>query len=568
MNILPSNLPNTPWVYKFFDHKGQILYIGKAKNIAKRIQQYFSPWSLWKQEMVATAQHIEWIETPTEADALLLEDSLIKQKLPEYNKLLRNNTNYVFLKISKGSFPLFTLVRKRINDGSNYIWPKYASKQLWLLLRHLRQLFQFHTMKASEFEKWTLSSDYFFWLDKGRSVIACLSDPKKLDRIQQATKQWRKAEKSYEEYVKDYKQITTIIRNCFEWRTKVVLDRIEQELKESIQKQHYERCAKLRDIYHFVQTLEHSYQHIVMSNPVDAYIAQIQAVGDHWVIILLHLIEGKVVDILREHKKINERELSTLQASIAQEFWTSSIKQQDDTLLLFATPSSKKISAKEWKLLEELFSTSVDAYVKTTINNNEANIMDALLLQLQQEYALSRIPLQMECIDISHFSWEHTSGWLSCFKGGVADKRGYRNYKIQSVAVGHSDDYQALKEVIVRRFKLSKSSIGTSLLPDLFIIDGGKWQLGIVRELIQEYPSIKLLMQQVDIVALGKWEARQRSKKSQGETEIIYKFDKQRNILQYPLAYHHADQLIVKLRDEAHRFANRYRKKQAEKAWR
>lgn len=112
--------------------------------------------------MVALAQRIEWIETPSEADALLLEDNLIKGYLPEFNKLLRNNSSYVFLKISKGDFPTFRIVKKRSNDGSTYIGPRYNSKLLRQLLRYLRQVFKFHQMKPTEFAQGTLSSDYFF----------------------------------------------------------------------------------------------------------------------------------------------------------------------------------------------------------------------------------------------------------------------------------------------------------------------------------------------------------------------------------------------------------------------
>ena len=124
-----------------------------------------------------------------------------------------------------------------------------------------------------------------------------------------------------------------------------------------------------------------------------------------------------------------------------------------------------------------------------------------------------------------------------------------------------------MKELITRRFKLSKTQIGSTLLPDLLIIDGGKGQLGILRDLSVAYPPLLELMNQIDIVALGKGEARQRSRKLAGAPEIIYTFGDNREILEYPMSYDHADQLLVNLRDEAHRFANSYRKKQQEKTW-
>jgi len=567
MHTPPPHLPSSPWVYKFFDHKGQLLYVGKAKSIMKRVQQYFSPGSLWKQEMVSAAARIERIETPSEADALLLEDNLIKQHLPEYNKLLRNNSSYVFLKISKGPFPTFRIVKKRTKDGSTYIWPRYNTKQLWQLLRYLRQVFKFHTMKPLEFGKWVLHSDYFFWLDKWRSVIALLNDPKKEVLIAQAKYQWRKQEKSYEQYVNDYKKITQIVSNCFEWRTWPVLTVLEKEMQLAISNEYFERCVTLRDIYQFVSSLDKTYQHIVLKKPLIWYIGKIELVADAWVILLIQVTEGKIVDIIRTHKTASEHTINDLAATLYAEFDCTATLEQQDTLQIVATPSLARLTKKERSSLDELFATAQKSYLQSTAHLSQDNLMEQLLVELQTSYDLSRIPLHMECIDISHLSGSNISGGLSCFRGWLPDKMHYRQYKIQTVEKGSSHDYQSLKEVIIRRCKLTKDAIWTQLLPDLLIIDGGKGQLGIIRELAKEYPSIHILLRQVDIIALGKGEARQRSKKLAWAPELIYKFWPDRTIIEYPVLYTHADQLMINCRDEAHRFANRYRKKQAEKEW-
>lgn len=563
----PPRLPESPWVYQFFDHKGQLLYIGKAKNIAKRVQQYFTPWSLRKQEMVAQAAYIEWIETPSEADALLFEDNLIKQHLPEYNKLLRNNSSYVFLKINKGDFPTFRIVKKRSNDGSTYIWPRYNSKQLRQLLRYLRQVFKFHTMKPTEFAKWVLASDYFFWLDKWRNIVALLNTPAKHHLVEQAIRQWRKQEKSYAEYIDEYKRIIQLVRNCFEWKTSTVLTLLEKEIQEAITKQHFERCVKLRDIYQFVQSLDKTYQHIVLHQPVTGYICSIEHVADTRVVLLVQITDGKVVDIIRTHKLDSEHSASDLAATVYAEFGCTQKLLTEQNKELLITPSLHRLTKKEQHMLEELLTTAQQSYLQSTAQLTSENIMEKLLVELQQSYELRRIPLQMECIDISHLSGSDISGGLSCFTGGIPDKMKYRQYKIQTVTNGASDDYQSLKEVLLRRTKMTKEWIWTNLLPDLLIIDGGKGQLGIVRELAKEYPPMATLLEKIDIVALGKGEARQRSKKLTGAPEMIYKFWPNRDIIEYPVLYTHADQLIINLRDEAHRFANRYRKKQAEKRW-
>ncbi len=563
----PTQLPTSPWIYQFFDHKGQLLYIWKAKNIAKRVQQYFTPWSLWKQEMISSAGRVEWIETPSEADALLLEDNLIKTHLPEYNKLLRNNSSYVFLKISKGDFPTFRIVKKRTNDGSTYIWPRYNSKQLREILRYLRKVLKFHIMKTREFAAWTLHSDYFFWLDKWWNIVAILNDPKKQSLVEQAKRQWRKQEKSYEEYFQEYKQIVSIVRQCFEWKTKPVIDVLMNEINQAIEKQHFERCAILRDMLMFVQALDTTYQHIVLQTTQSWYITHLELCAESWVCIIAQITDWKVVDLIRTHVSSEDNTANNIMASLAAEFWCTQVLKDNKNSYLITSSTLAKITKKEIKTLETLFLPAQKSYLQTTAQLHENNIMDQLLLQIKQYYALNNIPLHMECIDISHHGWDQISGWLSCFRWWIPDKTLYRNYKITTVKNWSSDDYQSLKEVILRRFKITKNGIGTHLLPDLLIIDWGKWQLGVIRELAKEYPAVKELMNRIDIVALGKGEARQRSKKLTWAPEIIYKFWPDRTIQEYGMSYDHADQLLINLRDEAHRFANKYRKKQAEMNW-
>lgn len=145
-------------------------------------------------------------------------------------------------------------------------------------------------------------------------------------------------------------------------------------------------------------------------------------------------------------------------------------------------------------------------------------------------------------------------------------KNRYRNYKIQTVADG--DDYGALREVLIRRFKLDNNDEVVQL-PDLFIFDGGKGQLGIILDLVQDYPHFQKILDQLPFFALGKGEARKKSKIGQQRSnspELIaeqFLTFQEGKTLMYPLVYDAADQLLIQLRDEAHRFANRYRKKQA-----
>lgn len=138
-----TNIPSKPGVYIFKDAKSQILYIGKAKNLQKRISQYFTPGSLWKQEMVAQATSLDFHAVKNESEALYLEDNLIKKHQPYFNNLLKADNSYVYIKITKEEFPQIILTRKKISDGATYIGPKHNTQNLKKFLQYLRQVLKF-----------------------------------------------------------------------------------------------------------------------------------------------------------------------------------------------------------------------------------------------------------------------------------------------------------------------------------------------------------------------------------------------------------------------------------------
>lgn len=147
-----------------------------------------------------------------------------------------------------------------------------------------------------------------------------MENKQKAHLLEQAIRQGRRPEKSYEAYKDDYKKITQLIRNCFEGKTKAVLKALEEEMHTAISKQHFERCAKLRDIHQFVDSLDDTYQHIVLSTAASGYVGSIERVADAWVILLVQITDGKVVDIIRTHKPISEHTKNDLHATLYAEF--------------------------------------------------------------------------------------------------------------------------------------------------------------------------------------------------------------------------------------------------------
>lgn len=570
MNI--SHIPSAPWVYLFKDRKEKILYVGKAKDLQKRVSQYFAPGSVRKQDMLTKAHHIDFIEVRNESEALYLEDNLIKTNNPEYNRLLKWDNSYVYLKITKEDFPQLFLTRMRRDDGSTYIWPKNNTWDLKKLMHYLRQIYKYRVMKAGEFKQGRLSSDFYFGLDKGRSIIAKYKD-NIVARDNAIENTWLVLDKSYEEYKHEYKKIVKSITSFFEGNTKEIKQKIMEDIDEAIEKEHFERCINLKNILQQVDTRSEK-QHVVFAPKYAGTIVSLTSLENYWIIILVKIFEGKITDVIREKKPLWEWSLNQMKASLELDFKDEFKEQKNDAGgIILASSSLKTVRKSQWKEIDELMGKFIQSYIASTIFDKDENLTQDLLTTLQKRYHLHTFPYQIECIDISHLSGTAISGGLACMREWILYKPGYRHYKIKTLEDekgNYSNDFLSLQEIIVRRFWLKyshgkssepaeKSTEIKNQFPDLFIIDGGKGQLGILRELCQIFPSLNTIMKTTTFIALGKGKARKESAKTQGETEFVYYFDNDNEIQSLALLYDTTDRLLTKLRDEAHRFANKYR---------
>lgn len=295
---------------------------------------------------------------------------------------------------------------------------------------------------------------------------------------------------------------------------------------------------------------------------------------------MINFFEGKIVDIVRQKYDSEDRSYNQIITASENEFGPMKVYENDNntytlienkewieshhTSLLLINNTMKKINKAQRHEVSELMEKFIDSYLASD-SFRENSLINDLLSQLQQKYSLTNFPYTMECLDISHLSWGWISGGLSHFQWGVPYIKWYRNYKIQSVKQEewYNNDYKALKEVIVRRFLTG----WWFTPPDLFIIDGWKGQLNVIKELLTKYPELEKVMQTTQFVSLWKWDARKTKGKTLWATETIYSFDSNMTIIEKNLSYDQADKMIIKLRDEAHRFANRYRKKQMSMEW-
>ncbi|MCX6825418.1 MAG: excinuclease ABC subunit UvrC [candidate division SR1 bacterium] len=556
--IETNKIPDNAGVYLFKDRKGSILYIGKAKNLQKRLSQYFSPNSLRKQEMLEKAEKVDFLIVKNESEALYLEDNLIKQHQPEYNNLLKADNSYVYIKITKESFPQIFLTRKRINDGAVYIGPKNDTIQLKKFLQYMRQILKFRGCKPTEFKKGKLCSDYYFGICAGRcKTNVTLSETKGIKKLYSSLRSEGQTKK-----IEEYKNIINTITSFFKGNTKPIEKEIHEQIEIAIIHENFERAAQLRDIYQSLQGFVER-QNVVLPEKKDGYLALVKTIGNKYIYTVLIFTQGKLIDVITSKEQHSDIEEDSLYLAIQRTFGEAKIEKNKNEVLISSTDLAKlgKTVKKElWKLAENF----VESYIITQSMQEESTMINDMFATLKTRYGLKNMPYRIECIDISHLSGGWTSGGLSCFMAGLAYKKGYRKYKIKAKK---SDDYEALQELLERRQKNGGE------MPNLLVIDGGKGQLGVVKKLCKEKPKRKEIVSQIDIISLGKGEARKKSsigtQGKKGEIgEIIYHFDENLKIHETDMIYDQADKILLKARDEAHRFANSYRKKQMSQEFR
>jgi excinuclease UvrABC nuclease subunit len=308
---------------------------------------------------------------------------------------------------------------------------------------------------------------------------------------------------------------------------------------------------------------------VVLDPSYTGMIVRITELQNFWVIILVKIFEWKMTDVIREKKSKEERSINQMKASLETDFWAMNDISSWDTVT-FISSSMKKIKSSDRKQINDLMTKFLDSYIASTTFDIEDNLTQDLLWELQKRYFLTTFPYQIECIDISHLSGSYVSGGLSCMREWLPYKPGYRHYKIKLLEdnkSNYSNDFLSLQEIIVRRFWLKNKNNSTIEFPNLFILDGWKWQLNTVLELCQIFPALRDIIKITTFISLGKGKARKESAKSKGETEMIYYFDHHLEIQSIPLIYDTADMLLTKIRDEAHRFANKYRTTRMSKEW-
>lgn len=281
-----KSYPESPWVYIWKKWK-KVLYVWKAKNLRKRLQQYFRTWIwVWKEQMVMKADNIEYLLTTNEEEALLLEEKLVKKYNPPYNCLLKWDSSYVYIKIWLWDFPKIEFTHFK-DKKAIYIWPKPWKKDLKNIFLILRKILKFRTCWDTKFKQWKLCSDYTLWLCSWWCVY-----------------NWIKEKQ-------EYKKNINLVKSFFNWNVKSIQDLIKKRIDVAVDKENFEYAKILKDIYFKLEKvfLEQS---VEFDKKINWYFIKIKKQNNFYFMIYVKFIDWKIIDII----KLKDNENNFLQSMI------------------------------------------------------------------------------------------------------------------------------------------------------------------------------------------------------------------------------------------------------------
>jgi excinuclease ABC subunit C len=523
---ISSDLPNLPGIYKYYDATNSLLYVGKAKNIRKRVNSYFNKTldSYKTHELVKRISRIEFTIVNSEQDAFLLENSLIKQFQPIFNINLKDDKTYPYLVIKNEPFPRIFLTRQKIEDGSQYVGPYTSVNKVRDLLNFIKHTIPLRTCPLNLTEK---------NIEKGKFKV-CLEYH--LGNC--------KGPCEGRQSLEDYNENITQVKNILKGNLGTVIQHFKKEMKGCVDALQFEKAEQIRKKISYLESYQS--RSIVVSptlHTVDVFsISKIENIA-YVNYLMVHngaIVQTKTLKVEAQLDETKEEILSFTIAQLRTTFNTEAkeivvpfIFNYDEPDILVTVPRGG-----DKKRLLELSEKNVHYFIDE-IKNKERLRLSAknvdktrILLQIQNDLQLSQTPFHIECFDNSNFQGSFPVSAMVCFKNGEPSKKDYRHFNIKTVE--GINDFASMKEAVYRRYK--RLSLENEPLPQLVIIDGGKGQLSAANEAIEELG----LKGRMTLVGLAK-----------NEEELFFIGDKESLKLPYDSESH---KMIRRIRDEVHRF--------------
>ena len=538
IDIQKVELPRSPGIYKFINQRKEIIYVGKSKDLSKRVKSYFQKNIANRKikNLVNEVSEIKFIISDSEHDALLLENSLIKKNKPKYNILLRDDKTYPWICIKNERFPRVFLTRKVIKDGSDYFGPYTNVKVINKLLNVIKALYPIRSDNYNFTQKQINDKDNDIYLKCHKKNGMTLILGFKNYPIEE--------EESFiteEDYLRNINYTKDILNGKFD----DIRKRLNKEMIDNSKKLKFEESQSIKEK---IQLLENYRSKSIIVNDKKNNLDVIGIVDDEdfYFINYMKIMNGTVIssDSFKFRKKIKDiSELRQIVFNIRSKYNShkneivSNIKMDE---ILGENVATYVPRRGEKKKLIDMSIKNILFFKKNLYNEKKERKSKrlAVLIELKNKLNLKNIPFHIECYDISNIQGSNTVASLVTFQDGYPNKKEYRRYKIKDI--NKPDDFESMKQVISRRYK---RVIDENLsFPDLIIIDGGKGQLSSACEALKELN----IYNKTNIIGLAK------------KLEEVYFPNDSMPILLNKKSYYL--KLLQQIRNEAHRFAINYHK--------
>lgn len=531
-------LPDKPGVYKMYNARGELIYVGKAVNLKNRVRQYFHSSKNHTPKvasMVSNIDDFDFIIVGNETEALNLESNLIKQNKPYYNILLKDDKHFPYIRIDyRQDFPRVEIVRRYKKDGAKYFGPFLSSYALRESITAVREHFPIRQCKKDINKAIARGERPCLMYHIGKCCAPCTGKISK----------------------EEYKSLLSQVAALFQGNCKTYIDSLTEKMNEASNNLDFEKAAQYRDRIRAMQSI--SEKQIASSASDNSYDVFALARNDLATVVYGLFIRGGNV-ISAESFSINasDEPFSEIISQFLLQFYVGMGQVPKEIVIMDEADDVDSIE----KLLTEQCGHSVKIHIpqrgeklkqgmlarenaqqtiarKQELIHREWERSEGALLQLMQLIGMDTFPHRMECFDNSHIQGRDTVGSMVVFIDGLPDKSLYRRFKTKQDVNG--DDYLAMKEHLSRRFKrTSDGDDKFAELPDLLIVDGGRGQLNIALDVLNEFG-----LSHISCLGLAE------------RNEEIILPDRTESVIlarNSPIL-----QLLQRIRDEAHRFAITY----------
>lgn len=530
-NII-SNMPEGPGSYQYYDERGEIIYVGKAKNLKRRVSSYFTKEQTRKTALlVSKIRDIKYINVATEQDALLLENSLIKRFQPYYNILLKDDKSYPYICLTKEDFPRIFSTRNKITKGAEYFGPYSHTATMYNILELIRNIYNIRSCRTLITEEGVRQNKYKL----------CLSYHIKKCRGCCVGKQTKD----------DYQQNIAECRMLLKGHTREVKERLKARMIQLAQEQRFEEAQELKQRYDLLGQFQAKSE--VVSNTIgNLDVFNILSDDKKGIVNYLHVVEGAttIAYTFEIEKKMDEADEDLLRFAIMEMGQRFSVEYREIVVPFMLQIPIEDVTVTvpqkgDKHTLLELSLRNVQQYkvdkLKRSEYLNPEQRQTRLMTELRDALHLTKLPVTIELFDNSNLQGQDAVAGCVVYKKMRPSRQDYRKYTIKTVE--GPDDYASMQEVVRRRY--SRFIEENTPLPDLIITDGGRGQMECVRKVVEDELHL-----QIPIAGLAKDNHHRTNELLFGFPPIVIGLKQSSELFK----------VLTSMQDEVHRYAISFHK--------